>query len=151
MTTNSYYSREASTLYFIQYLQGTATIYTYFEHYTEVGCYGVQHGDQLPGVSVGGGEGGLGGVVREGLRQTPPQGPQPRPTAEQDTHNMTSSQPGNDVTQPTNDAEERLYTMEEPGNGAMQSLCFTPLTSLAKIGDWNYLKGKVKPVSSLLN
>ena len=69
--------------------------------------------------------------------------PQPRPTAEQDTHNMTSAQPGNDVTQPTNDAEERLYTMEEPGNGAMQSLCFTPLTSLAHIGDCNYLKGKV--------
>ena len=56
---------------------------------------------------------------------------------------MTSSQPGHDVTQPTNDAEERLHTMEEPGNGAMQSLCFTPLTSLAKIGDWSYLKGKV--------
>ena len=60
------------------------------------------------------------------LHRDPSQGPlhrdpshdQPRPTAEQDTHNMTSSQPGNDVTQPTNDAEERLYTMEERGSRA---------------------------------
>ena len=39
MTSHRYYSREVSTLYFIQYLQDTATIYTYFEHVTEVGCY----------------------------------------------------------------------------------------------------------------
>jgi len=56
---------------------------------------------------------------------------------------MTSAQSGKDVTQPTNDAEERLYTLEEPGSGAMQSLCFTILTPLVKIGDCNYLKGKV--------
>ena len=33
------------------------------------------YGDQLPGVSGGGGEGGLRWAVREGLHQTPPQGP----------------------------------------------------------------------------
>jgi len=76
MTSHRYYSREASTSFstFRTQLKSTqlikkvsqqlpetvvTTVITYFEHGTEVaGCYGVQRGDQLPGVSGGGGEGG---------------------------------------------------------------------------------------------
>jgi len=75
MTSHRYYSREASNSFstFRTQLKSTqlikkvsqqlpetvvTTVITYFEHGTEVGCYGVQHGGQLPGVSEGGGEGG---------------------------------------------------------------------------------------------
>ena len=88
------------------------------------------YGNQVPGVSGGGGEGGLGWVVREGICQTPPQGPQPWPTAEQDTH----------------DYDQCTCQEMNPHSQQCCDTWYTPLTIPSKMGDGSSLKGSVSQV-----